>query len=51
MQWDILGACIEMEYADLCPPGFYTNLASWYVKEHFPCGWQGVFPQGMLIVY
>jgi len=51
VQWDILHACMETEYADVCAPGFYTNLASWYIKGHFPCGWQGAFPQGMLIVY
>jgi hypothetical protein len=51
VQWDILHACMEMEYADVCPPGFYANLASWYIKGHFPCGWQGAFPQGMLVIY
>jgi hypothetical protein len=51
VQWDILHACMETEYADVYPPGFYANLASWYIKGHFPCGWQGVFPQGMLIIY
>jgi hypothetical protein len=51
VQWDILHFCMEMEYADVYPPGFYANLASWYGKGHFPCGWQGVFPAGMLIIY
>jgi hypothetical protein len=51
VQWDILHACMETEYADVYPPGFYANLASWYIKGHFPCGWQGVFPQGLLVIY
>jgi len=51
VQCDILGVCIETEYADLGLPGFYANLASRYIKGHFPCGWQGTYPQGMLIVY
>jgi hypothetical protein len=51
VQWDILHACMETEYADVYPPGFYANLASWYIKGHFPCGWQGVFPQGLQIIY
>jgi hypothetical protein len=51
VEWDILGVCLESEYADLGLPGFYKNLAAWYVKGHFPCGWEGAFPQGMLIVY
>ena len=51
VQWDMLFVCMEAEHADVCPVGFYTNLASWYAKGHFPCGWKGVFPQGMLIIY
>jgi|SRR5579883_2442080 len=51
VQWDILGGCMEAEYADVYPPGFYASQAYWYVKGHFPCGWQGTFPDGKLIVY
>ncbi|QDT65182.1 hypothetical protein [Calycomorphotria hydatis] len=47
----IEGACIEAEYSDLVPPGFYTDLAEWYLKGHFPCGWEGEYPEGRLIVY
>jgi hypothetical protein len=51
VQWDILHVCMEAEYADVYPPGFYASQAYWYVKGHFPCGWQGEFPKGKLIVY
>jgi hypothetical protein len=51
VQWDILAVCIESEYADLGLPGFYRNLTAWYVKGHFPCGWEGIFPEGMQIIY
>jgi hypothetical protein len=51
VQWDILHLCMEAEYADVYPPGFYASQAYWYVKGHFPCGWEGEFPQGRLIVY
>jgi hypothetical protein len=51
VQWDILHVCMEAEYADVYPPGFYASLASWYIKGHFPCGWQGVFPRGMQVIY
>jgi hypothetical protein len=51
VQWDILHACIEAEYADVYPPGFFASQAYWYVKSHFPCGWEGEFPEGKLIVY
>jgi hypothetical protein len=51
VQWDILGVCLESEYADLGLSGFYRNLAQWYLNGHFPCGWQGEFPDGVLIIY
>jgi hypothetical protein len=51
VQWDILNVCMEAEYADIYPPGFYASQAYWYVKGHFPCGWQGNFPEGKLIMY
>jgi hypothetical protein len=52
VQWDILGVCMEAEYADVYPPGFYASQAYWYVKGHFPCGWEGKFPkEGKLIIY
>lgn len=51
VQWDILHVCMEAEYADVYPPGYYASQAYWYVKGHFPCGWEGEFPQGKLIIY
>jgi hypothetical protein len=51
VNYDITGLCMEAEYADVCPPGFFTSIAQWYVDGHFPCGWWGAFPQGKLVVY
>ena len=51
VRWDIIHLCMESEYADVFPPGFYASQAYWYTKGHFPCGWQGKFPEGMLIIY
>ena len=51
VDWDILHLCMESEYADVYPPGFFASQAYWYMKGHFPCGWQGEFPNGNLIVY
>jgi hypothetical protein len=51
VQWDILNLCMESEYSDVYPPGFYASQAYWYSKGHFPCGWQGQFPTGALIVF
>ena len=51
VEWDILHLCMEAEYADVFPPGFYASHAYWYVKGHFPCGYRGDFPKGKLIIY
>lgn len=51
VQWDICGVAMEAEYADVYPPGFYVSQAYWYVQGHFPCGWQGTFPAGKLVIY
>jgi hypothetical protein len=51
VNWDILHVCMEAEYADVFPPGFFASQAYWYVHGHFPCGWQGNFPEGKLIIF
>ena len=48
---DITNLCMEAEYADVYPPGFFTSNAYWYVNGHFPCGWRGIFPKGELLIY
>jgi len=51
VNYDITGICMEAEYADMCPPGFFTSIGHWYINGHFPCGWRGVFPQGKQVIY
>lgn len=51
VQWDVLHLAAEAAFADVCPPGFYASQAYWYVKGHFPCGWQGDFPDGKLVIF
>jgi hypothetical protein len=48
VSWDLVEACMEYEYADLRPPGFYDRLGSLYLLGRFPCGWQGDYPDGSL---
>jgi hypothetical protein len=51
-RWDILGACMECEYADIVEAGFYARLMDIYVAGHFPCGWTGgVYPSGQLEIF
>ena len=51
VRWDILGACMEIEYSDLRPAGFYMEMAAVYLKGHFPCGWDGLYPSGHFLIY
>jgi hypothetical protein len=51
VNWDIVHLCMEAEYADIYPPGFFASQSYWYVKGHFPCGWRGNFPNGKLVIY
>jgi hypothetical protein len=30
---------------------FFLELLTVYESGHFPCGWQGEWPQGKLLVY
>jgi hypothetical protein len=39
VRWDILGACMELEYADVRGPGYFCGLMAWYLAGRFPCGW------------
>lgn len=51
VNWDILHFAIECEFSDIYPPGFFASQAYWYTAGHFPCGWRGDFPEGVLVVY
>ncbi|MBV1830229.1 hypothetical protein HNW77_04570 [Komagataeibacter sp. AV436] len=51
VNFNIVGLCMECEYADLYPPGFSAGLAYWYMDGHFPCGWDGDFPEGKLKIF
>ena len=50
VNWDILHLCMEAEFADVFPPGFYASQGYWYERGHFPCGWRGPFPDGGRLV-
>lgn len=51
IRWSILHACIEVEYADVLPTGFYRALSEWFRKGRVPCGWHGKYPDGSLVIY
>lgn len=51
VHWDIVGIAMEAEYSDVVEPGLYPQLAKWYLAGRFPCGWQGEFPEGKMIIF
>jgi hypothetical protein len=51
VQWDVLHVCMEAEYAEVFPPGFFAAQSYWYSQGHFPCGWEGDFPQGRPVIF
>lgn len=50
VRWDLLGVLMEKSYKECKPPKFYSLLLSIYIEGHFPCGWDGLWPNGKLVV-
>jgi len=48
---DLIDLGLEAEYSEYVKPGFFAGLSYWYDQGHFPCGWQGEYPQGKLMVF
>ncbi len=48
VRWDVLGACMESEYVDICPTAFFTDLMGWYTQGRFPCGYGEVDRDGKI---
>lgn len=44
-------SCMEREYSDVVPPGYFHMLAELVIAGRFPCGYNGEYPHGQLIVY
>jgi hypothetical protein len=51
VEWDVLAACMELEYADVRPPGFSNGLMGWYLSGRFPCGWGERDKAGVIHLY
>lgn len=49
--WDLLGLLLESEYSTIVEPGFFSRIGHWYLLGHFPCGWDGDYPTGRLVLY
>ncbi len=51
VQWDMAGLGLEVEYSDVVGRGFYVGLAHFYMVGHFPCGWEGEWPNGKAVIW
>jgi hypothetical protein len=49
--WDLLNVCMELEYEGMVAPRYFSVLASWYLKGHFPCGWEAGDPDRRVLVF
>jgi hypothetical protein len=49
--WNILFGIMEIEYSDVVPLGFFHYVFEWYCRGHYPCGWDGEYPEGRLLLY
>jgi hypothetical protein len=47
--YDVAAAAVEI--ATQSADTFFLNLMEWYRLGHWPCGWEGKYPEGKLIVY
>jgi hypothetical protein len=50
VQWDVLHAAMEAHYSHVASPGAYTKMLALYRQGHFPCGWVGEWPEGVMLV-
>lgn len=41
----------ELVVAHLTSIQLFREMWYWYMRGHFPCGWDGVWPEGKLIVF
>jgi hypothetical protein len=44
-------ACLTEEYSEIRQFRLFPNVIHWVFAGHFACGWDGLFPDGNLIVY
>lgn len=52
LEWDVVHYLIEDTYKDkLKKPLFFNSLMIIYESGHIPCGWDGEWPEGNLVIY
>lgn len=54
VKWDLVHSLLFEQYrAGLSVelPDFYSKLIDVYESGHYPCGWSGVYPDGVFVVF
>lgn len=51
VRWDLLHLCMYEGHKPLVSIPFYDEMKAWYLAGHLPCGWQGDFPVGQMMVH
>jgi hypothetical protein len=51
VRWDLLHLCMYEGHKPYVSVPFYDEMRAWYLAGHLPCGWQGDFPAGQMMVY
>lgn len=51
VQRDIMYVAMGVEYSDVFEQGLFSQILRWYLQGHFPCGWEGKYPEGKMIVF
>jgi hypothetical protein len=55
VKWDVLGIIMEYTYLNKLrmkyAPFYSAQILNVYSSGHFPCGWEGKWPSGKLVVF
>lgn len=52
VNWDLLNSMLYLQYSNVLTelPDFYNKLLMVYEAGHYPCGWEGDYMKGNLII-
>lgn len=51
VRWDMLAFVLERHFSPMVEVHYFERLIPWYESGHIPCGWEGKYPSGKLVVY
>lgn len=49
--WDIISIIMAYTYEQYRTPNLYAEILKIYEEGNIPCGWNGVYPHGKIIIY